>query len=420
MKKSRLLRVASALSITAVVAVACNTEYFELNKISSDSFSPTFAVPIADMDITIGQLVNRYAKDLENVYDPNYSSGSDSVFFLQIEYNDTLESIAGPSQDIPAGFPADPIVFDLDSVELNLFGELGGNDAFFRLLNPSIKFTYLNSIDKAFELEFDTLYTKKISNNQTYPFRVIESLSPFPIAKPATAGAVEESALELNNQTTASYNGSANPMTNVIEPTPKFIYYGSTLTPVGTDAMKAGGEMKLISTVLLPLEGFGSLNFVDTTSFEPVDTTYIAAVDEVLVRMLFTNGLPMDAEISVSIYDSTTWTKVYELPVYDENGLEKPNGAFVEAAETGTASNDYRPGEPTRFFSDIRMSADEFRQVMKGNAMIINADIFTTGFDRTSADHVNSKTIKMYTDYTIRVQLGLKTRLNIDPDLLTE
>lgn len=420
MKKSRLLRVASALSITTVIAAACNTEYFELNKISSDSLTPTYAVPIADMDINVKQLVRRYAEDIDNIYDPNYSSGSDSVFFLQIQYNDTIDAIPGPSQDIPAGTPLPPIVFPLDSIELNLFGELGGNDAFFRLVDPSIQFTYINSIDKAFELEFDTMYTKKITNNSTYPFKVVDALSPFPIPKPEGSETSTESALLLNNENTESYNGSANPMTNVIEPTPKFIYYASTLTPVGSDATKAGGEMNLVSTVLLPLEGYGALNFKDTSSFNPVDTTYLDAVDEVMVRFLFTNGLPLHAEVNVSIYDSTNWTKVFDLPIYDENGDPKLNGTFVEAAEAGTAANDYRPGEPTRFFSDVIMNSDEFRQVMKGNTMVVNADIFTTDFDRTSSDHVNSQTIKFYTDYTIRVQLALKTRLNIDPDLLTE
>lgn len=410
MKHNRIIRAIVALLVLASISFACNKEYFEIKKITSDSINPTFAVPIADMDITIEQIVKRYADDLQNVYDPNYSNGSDSVFFLQIEYIDTLAPLAGPSDAIPAGSAFPPIPIPLDSIELNLFGQLGGNDAFFRLINPSVKFTFLNTIDKAFELTFDTLYTRRTSDNQIYPFKVVDSSSPFQIDKGGT------SSFTLSNDNTESYNGDPNPLTNVIEPTPKFVYYASTLNPVGTDATAAGGQIQVVSSVLLPLEGFASFAYNDTVPFSFTDTSQSSIIDEVVLRMIFTNGLPLDAEIKVSIYDTTQWNLIYELPVYDENGNVKPNGAFIEAAEVQDATKDYRPIAANRYFSDLKLTASEYKKAMAGNAMVINAKLFTTDFDRDNPDHLNSATVKMYTDYKIRVQMGLKARISGTPD----
>jgi len=410
MKHRRIIRVALALAAMAIIAIGCNKEYFEIKKITSDSINPTFAVPIADMDITIEQIVKRYADDLQNIYDPNYSNGSDSVFFLQIEYRDTLAPLTGPANALPAGTALPSIQIPLDSIELNLFGQLGGNDAFFRLINPSVKFTFLNTIDKAFELTFDTLYTRRTSDNKIYPFKVLDSSSPFQIDKGGT------SSFTLSNDNTESYKGDPNPLTNVIEPTPKFIYYSSTLNPVGTDATAAGGQVQVISSVLLPLEGFASFAYSDTVPFDFVDTSQADIVDEVTLRMIFTNGLPLDAEIKLYIYDSLQWNKIDSLEIYDQNGVLKPNGALIEAAEVTDASGDYRPIEPNRFYSDLVLTSDRFKHIMTGNVMVVNAKLFTTDFDRNNVNHVNSATVKMYTDYKIRVQMGLKTQLNIDPN----
>ncbi|MDP4844228.1 MAG: hypothetical protein NWR83_07175, partial [Salibacteraceae bacterium] len=287
---------------------------------------------------------------------------------------------------------------------------LGGNEAFFRLINPSVRFTFLNSIDKAFELTFDTLYTRRTTDNQIFPFKVLDSSLPFQIGKGST------SSFTLSNENTESYNGEPNPLTNVIEPTPKYVYYASTLNPVGTDATAAGGQVQVISNVLLPLEGFGSFYYRDTVPFNLVDSGQADLVNEILLRMVFTNGLPLDAEVEVLIYDSTQWSLIFDVPIYDENGALKPNGAFIEAAEVQGASNDFRPASPNKFFSDLKLTSAEFKQAVKGNVMVINAKLFTTDFDRTNANHLNSATVKMYTDYSLRVQMGLKTQLNIDPN----
>jgi hypothetical protein len=416
MKHNRIIRTAVALLALAGISFACNREYFEIKKITSDSINPTYAIPIADVEITIEQLVKRFTNDLENIYDPNYSTTTDSVFFLQIEYIDTLAPLAGPANALPAGTALAPIKIPLDSIELNLFGQLGGNEAFFRLINPSVRFTFLNSIDKAFELTFDTLYTRRTTDNQIFPFKVLDSSLPFQIGKALTTGAMMETSFTLSNENTESYTGDPNPLTNVIEPTPKYVYYASTLNPVGTDATAAGGQVQVISNVLLPLEGFGSFYYRDTVPFNLVDSGQADLVNEILLRMVFTNGLPLDAEVEVLIYDSTQWSLIFDVPIYDENGVLKPNGAFIEAAEVQGASNDFRPASPKKFFSDLKLTSTEFKQAVKGNVMVINAKLFTTDFDRTNANHLNSATVKMYTDYSLRVQMGLKTQLNIDPN----
>ena len=89
---------------------------------------------------------------------------------------------------------------------------------------------------------------------------------------------------------------------------------------------------------------------------------------------------------------------------------------MIEAAEVTDASGDYRPIEPNRFYSDLVLTSDRFKHIMTGNVMVVNAKLFTTDFDRNNVNHVNSATVKMYTDYKIRVQMGLKTQLNIDPN----
>ena len=71
--------------------------------------------------------------------------------------------------------------------------------------------------------------------------------------------------------------------------------------------------------------------------------------------------------------------------------------------------------EPYSETTDITISNADFRKVVKGNSVIVNAQMFTSGFDNTSADHTGSQVVKMYTDYTLGIGIGLKSKLNINP-----
>lgn len=404
-----------ALSVSLFLFGACNKEYFDFSKMSADSITPTIAVPIADLDITIEQIVQRYGSLADKIYDPNYSSGSDSVFFLLVEYSDTIAQIEGPLSPIAAGIEMPALDIPVDSIKMKIFGDLGGADALFRLTDPSIKFSFYNSIDKAFNLTFDTLYTKNIVTHVAYPFRVKPEAYPFTIAKPDAASAIAFSQIVLNNQNTESYDGSSNPMSNVIEPTPKYVFQSGKLIPIGTEATAAGGKITVVGRVLLPFQGFAKLNYRDTVPFQSIDTAGADLVDEVLLRMIFTNGIPLDAEINAYILDTVSGNTVYDFKFYDENGNEKTNGQFIEGAEVQGANQDYRPASPKVFYSDIKLTAAEFKQAMRGNALIIDAHLFTQDFDFQTANHANSGIVKIYTDFGMRVQLGLKTKLNINP-----
>ena len=417
MKSKRLFGSAIALSLLSIIGVSCNKEYFQIKNIEAESLNPTFAVPIADMDIELTQLIKRFAADLQNVPSTEYHDPADNVFFLQIRYTDTIDAIPGPTATIPAGTPFPPIEFPLDSSELNIFGELGGGESTFRLLNPSVSFTFVNTMDKAFNMTFDTLYTKDIENNAVYPFRVLAASTPFLIEEGNVAGPAVESLVTLSNDNTESIDGTPNPMSNVLEPTPKFVYNKITLDPIGTDETQAGGEMKVVASVLLPLEGYGKFKYRDTIAIDEIDTTDADLVEEVLIRMIITNSFPIGAELNATVVDtSDNYSEVYKLPFYDENGAEKPNGLFLEAPEVGDASTGFQTKAPKRFFSDIRINKEEYVNLTKGNALIVDFDFYTKNFD---ANLTESQVVNWYSNYILRVQLGLKVKFNLNGELLS-
>ena len=96
MKKSLLYLLIGELFVFGITA--CNID--EL------AFRPTYAIPVVEAKMTIGEILNSRPSEVETTF--NQAFGTDSLFNFQLVYTDTLdpltfESFGGAGNTVPAG-----------------------------------------------------------------------------------------------------------------------------------------------------------------------------------------------------------------------------------------------------------------------------------------------------------------------------
>lgn len=419
MKRFSILATVVVLGI--LIVTACKKEYFNPDNFAGGSFKPSVAVPLADLSISVDDILKRWETNVLQEYDPSVSSGTDSVFFLQLIYTDSLDP-ADLGQFGTGGVIAPiPVPLPTEKVNLRIFETFDNGD--FRLTNPSVRFNITNTSEYAFDLEFRDgdnadLYTEKQVNGQAVERRDLEITDadhPYTIPARVSSSTAGELSFTLNNDN-IRYVADPNdlePMSSVLEPTPKFLYYGVTLTPQSSGT-NTGGVLNLTAEVLLPLEGYGNITYFDTLNYSFVNEEEASQLNFAELRLIVDNGMPLEAVISAIVVDSVNFDTIMELPIY-ENGDPKSSGMIVGAAAPGPAP-DYRPAEANTELSDIALynvdpntgeRLDQIQKLAKGNKIILKAVVQTT-------DYSNQQTVKMYSDYRMRVRLGVRAQASLD------
>lgn len=395
MKKTLLYLLAGELFVFGITA--CNID--EL------AFRPTYAIPVVEAKMTIGEILNSRPSEVETVQDTIL--GVNNLFNFQLVYTDTLDPLTlsffgGTGNTVPAGNY--DTLFQERNVFLRMIGNTESGD--FRFTNPRVDFVFSNEMNTNFELKLNNTYTKNVKTGLISPFVVNETAS-------ISAGSITAPGSGVLPVTNANTNDS---LTGVFSPTPKFLYYTPGLRVPVSGTANAGEELNIYAKVTLPFTGHGQAVRNDTVpySFGDGDTAGLGIIDFIYLRMAFENELPLEVTVNAFIVDTTTWQTIAQVRLYSSETGDALNGtaAVIPAAEPLTNITSTTTTDPAFNSSDMRLykknpttRENDIQTLFDGNAILLNMSFKTNGYD-------NSKPISIYSTQAMKFNMGIKTRIN--------
>jgi hypothetical protein len=396
-------------------AYSCNLDYFN---------PTTFAVPIANLKLTVGDILKRFDNNIVLT-----DEGSRS--FLTLIFTDTLEPIEldqfAQVGVVPQGTP---IPIANEKVDLKLFGTFDNGS--FQLTNPRVDFTIINTTKSSFELEFidgngGEFYTEKKDGTNKRALEISSNAAhPYPIPMETTYKfSLDNSNVIYVDDPSGTLGGA---MTQVMEPTPKFLNYSVNLTTTNTNTLSqtgGNGSVQVLAGVFLPLEGFGDISYLDTANYEFIDTGQVDDLEYMEIRLIMNNGIPLECGLVQAVIidtNTTPWTRMLELPLLNSDD-SKSDGIVVPAA---TQDANWKTTAIEKL-TDIVLTKDELVQptnnnntniavgpeisqieaVAKGNKLIIEVAIKTTGRDEQTS-------VKMYNDQFLKIRMGIKAQAGLE------
>ncbi|GAB5538870.1 MAG: hypothetical protein Salg2KO_09730 [Salibacteraceae bacterium] len=425
------LKLAALFVVGAGVFTGCNLNYFQPDNFAGGSFKSTYAAPIADLNITVEDLLNLQSNNILTENDNGRN-------FLKLIFSDTIEGLTLDDYAVAGVVPAGvTIPVPSDRVDLKIFGNFA--DGTFRLTNPSVTFTILNETAVSYEMRFrdgnagtdEDFFTQRADGSNKRILEVDDADHPYPIDANANYTFTFNNDNVIYKDDPTGANGGA--MTQIMEPTPKFLNYGVNLTTTSTST-DASGSVDIVADVELPLQGFGNVTRIDTANYEFLEEEQTDFVNFAELRFAVRNGLPITgAIVSAVIIDTTQggWVKVMDIPLYETDGGTS-DGILIQGADPGSAP-DWKT-TPADVITDIILSRErkvqpvllgttipagpelnEIEAVAQGNKMIIEIEIRTTDFDQTTPSEV-----KIYTDQSMQLKLGFRAQAAGDINNLLE
>lgn len=400
--KRPILLLLSALLLTVTLA-ECK------KKKNIVGFRPTYAFPILDARLSIGDVVGARPNEVLQEYE--FGSGDDSTFFLKLVYTDTLEPIQLLQFQNTNGTYDQPISIELP--ERNMFLRMLGatDNGSFQFSNPEVEFEFDNYTNMDYELAFDTIYTLNVNTNQRYYFNLQDGVIPVAAGDPTTGGITQYRITNDNTDPTGA-------LTVVFEPTPKYLYYQPVLTSLGGTGI-SGDRVDIYAKVVLPFEGKGNVTYTDTVPYSFEEDLLTAILDFAFLRLSFTNGIPMEVKLSGQIVDTTDFSVVADLPLYEATtGDFRDNDVIIPAAVQDDLSPTSNPTtEAQSQTTDIRIyrdnpitGEDDIANFAEGNAFILNLEFNTAGFE-------DGDFVKIYSTQYLKLNMGVKTRINAEVDV---
>ena len=374
----------------------------------SFEWSPTYAVPLANGELSVGEIIGARPSDLLS------DSLSNGLVTYELNYIDTLETILAASFGLNQKYYLSP---PEQRVFLRMFGNV--DNGYFYFTNPSVEFTFLNTVNATFDVDLENTYTENANTGTIFPFTIDPSVLPVQIS----AGEINNpgiGTLPLSNANTFDSQGNPGALTAVFSPTPKYLYYTPAITP--TSGGLNIGTFTPIANVRLPMEGYGRIERYDTIPYNFKDSLFKFGGDEdiysaeaglgdfALLKMTFENGLPLQVEISGDIYnDSNATSKIASLPFYDENGDPLSTSIVVGGATQNSISPSGSPTTiPTIQTTEVRIEREssasgfaDLTDISAGQAIVLKLVFYTT-------DEQNNSTIKIFDDQSLKFNLGIR------------
>jgi len=391
-----------------LLALALSIAMTDCRRIDSIEFTPTYAFPLVEANITVGELIGARPSEIasEYAFGPNEGE-SDSTYFFKLVYPDTLEPVTLLQfQDSIGGFSL-PVTLELP--ERQTFLRMLGNsrDGSFFFSNPEVEFSFNNFTSMEYELSFDTIYTLNTQSQQRYYFNLSDTFIDVAAGDPTTGGITNYTVSNTNTTPTGA-------LTVVFEPTPKYLYYQPILTSKG-DAGAVGDRLEIYSRVVLPFEGRGNVFYRDTIPMEVPDNIFENVVDFAFLRMRFTNSIPLQASLTGLIVDTADYSVVGTLPLYeiDDEPTEKTDGIIIPGATQSTLTPTTNPTSDTvELATDVRIyrknpstGENDLENLLAGNAIILQVELNTTDYD-------TDEFVKVFSTQGLKVNLGIKTKIN--------
>lgn len=163
-----------------------------------------------------------------------------------------------------------------------------------------------------------------------------------------------------------------------------------------------GSQYNIITEVLLPFEGAAELYMLDTFDYNFITEEEAESIDYVVLKLIIGNGLPVDANIRIDVYNQHPWNgslnKLF--------ALKSTKGDInIKAAEVDSDGRAIGIKSQT---IDIRLDRAQVKMLAEGEKMIVTSDI------RTRDDEA----VILSNDNELKLQIGVKVKAGIPVDEL--
>lgn len=359
------------------------------------SISPSGTVIInvdltnAKIDFTKGQAAqNKFVLDFNA--DVNYNAGDRLNRDDKLKYSFTIKDINFKHVIGDFGYQKLPITSD--TINLSIFGNASSiGDV--RLTNPRLSLEIVNGVGVPFRLDFQKLYSKNIATNDTFPILFNNFQNPFPINSPVRLDDSVKTQIDINKDNTD--------IIEILSPTPKLLVYDveGEVNPGGGpnfNFITDQSVFKVRANVQMPMEGYiNNFEIQDTVDFSIGQT--VEELERAIINILITNGLPLNADLQIYLYNSQLNQVLDSLLVGDNSQIFK----------SGVPDQSGKINQTTLEPNQIQAVLDQTtaNNMVMSDKLIIYAKLITY-------DAPNSS-ISLYSDYGIEVKLGINVRGNL-------
>lgn len=393
--------------MTAAVLASCQKKV---------EWSPTYAIPLAEVEMDVGDIVGARPSEVEWV-EYTGDPARDSVFTFRLVYFDTLPPIT--LNQLNSGGAVIPGGLEYTMDEQNVFLRMTGKaeSGNFQFRDPEVQFVFENEFAVDFELDLESTYTKNVKTGQESPFTINETAS-IPARQGTTNGT---GTMIVNNGNT----GDA--LTNVFSPAPKFLYYTPKISSPNGGAASSDEDLKVYSKVILPFTGYGQAIRFDTITYNENDSA-LFNIDNLLgdeelpagnaeiglrfaiLRMHFENGIPLEASIAGRVVDAN-YSTLGLLPLYEIDGNARPTTDKI-VVPAALQPDITKAGEPSIRTTDFRIYKEDdntvnptyasLEDIRDGKHIILEMTFATGGYATSDA-------VRIFSDQKMKANIGLKT-----------
>jgi len=282
-----------------------------------------------------------------------------------------------------------------DTVLVKIFNNSFGTGVF-RLVDPYMEIGIKNSFGLPISGTFDYIKGYNPISNLTFDISNTPGVpNPLNIPTPTIIGQSASTSFSLTNANTGGL------MTEMINEQPKHIIYKLNSTsnvplPANRNFVIDTSQFTIDMNLYLPLHGRAfDFIFQDTLDFK---FDKIQELDNVLIRTYINNGFPIDIYVQAYfVYHDTISNTITYL-----DSLVVPSQIFMRSANVDLTSG--RVTTPTSKITDIVADRIKLTKISSANKVLVRA---------TGASTNNGvPNVKIYSDYTIEVKIGVQTQLN--------
>jgi hypothetical protein len=307
---------------------------------------------------------------------------------------------------IEGDFKQKKIVLDRDSVLMEIFKNTAG-DGNFRLENPQLILKFTNGLGIPLRLSFTdlksyntatgTLNNINISQLQNNSFDILSAPKPSinqpiqgilkiePIDDPSIADLIQPTPVYLIQETEVMFNPA-----------------GTTTNFITDDAF-----VELYTELIMPLAGYISgFSIRDTLPFSLGGT--FEEVGKVALRSIITNGFPIEAHIQLYMADSNY---IILDSIFKFDPLKPDLNQLIPPADIDANGKVNQSIHKKEKITDFVLEGNTASAFRKSSYIIVKADMKTTAAS-------TQRFVKIYDDYEIGVQLGVKIdgNFNVSPN----
>jgi hypothetical protein len=291
-----------------------------------------------------------------------------------------------------------------DTIDLNLFNNKA-EDGSIVLTNPQFQATYKNSFGIAAKGSIVKPRVILEDNSILY----IEGSGVDSINNSVINPATEQQKVAVTNLVMLTKENTTN-IVKVFEPTPKKLLYDFSLSSVkGTDPQLNRTQFAY-DTSSISLSGFIRFTAEGRVVSYAVSDTFdlqlpgsdAQEVREVLMKMIVSNGFPIDMNIKAIVLDSLNHKIDSLVPSDNENAL------VIAGVSSIDANGRVDQQKPAVKAYDFIMTRDRYKKMQeKGRKILIQARLNTT-------NAASGQNVAIHDDYKIRFQLGAQVKMSID------